>query len=302
MSAFEIIDNLDNLDYKFDKEKYIGYEYDDYDIINNKYSEIEDQIFKPLSFKESYVNNRYNYKLAFQKKNKDVLEYIIKKYNINKEFVDEFYNEFIDAAEKFNTCYDYVYLIIKNSFGDLLINKYTMAEFTISTEIVENILKANFKWYNSVISGAGGLRNVECFDIFKHSPSKLSEIIDFIFIRHLNWHRYFRKYYIFRRIEEMCDFEFEDQTQEKDFVMDYDRQGHLQNTFSEYCDENCLPWTWYNNYVDLDEDKTKKGFIDDDYLEFYKSVKNLFDNPIYYECNIIDIGLQNEESDNEDDD
>ena len=49
MSAFEIIDNLDNLDYKFDKEKYIGYEYDDYDIINNKYSEIEDQIFKSLS-------------------------------------------------------------------------------------------------------------------------------------------------------------------------------------------------------------------------------------------------------------
>ena len=78
MSAFEIIDNLDNLDYKFDKEKYIGYEYDDYDIINNKYSEIEDQIFKSLSFKESYVNNHYNYKLAFQKKNKDVLEYIIK--------------------------------------------------------------------------------------------------------------------------------------------------------------------------------------------------------------------------------
>lgn len=100
----------------------------------------------------------------------------------------------------------------------------------------------------------------------------------------------------------MCNFEFEDQTQEKDFVMDYDREGHLQNTFSEYCDESCLPWTWYNNYVDLDEEKTKKGFIDDDYLEFYKSVKNLFDNPIYYECNIIDIDLQNEESDNEDDD
>lgn len=52
----------------------------------------------------------------------------------------------------------------------------------------------------------------------------------------------------------------------------------------------------------MDEEKTKKGFIDDDYLEFYKSVKNLFDNPIYYECNIIDIDLQNEESDNEDDD
>ena len=38
MSAIEIIDNLDNLNYKFDEKKYAGYKFDDYQIISHKIS------------------------------------------------------------------------------------------------------------------------------------------------------------------------------------------------------------------------------------------------------------------------
>lgn len=311
MSAFEIIDNLDNLDYKFDKEKYIGYEYDDYDIINNKYSEIEDQIFKSLSFKESYVNNRYNYKLAFQKKNKDVLEYIIKKYNINKEFIDKFYIEFIKASEKFNISYDYIYLFLKNSFGDLLINKYTMARFTILVKIIENILKANFKWYKSACnlttSVTCNIYEITTFDIFKYYPNVFSDIIDFIFIKRFNQFRNFRKYYLLRRIEELNKIYFEDQTQDKVYESEYKGISLLKITFSEYCNIKCLPWIKYKEYINLDEEETKKRFIKDKYLDYYKSIKDNFYDNIYYECNIVNVpndnldNLDSKDNDSDDD-
>lgn len=288
MSVFEIIDNLDKLDYKFNKEKYTSYEYNDIDLVSYKYDEIVDQIFKKPSYEESHINNCYNYKLAFQEKNKEVLEYIIKKYNINKEFIDKFYNKFYEEAEKFDVNYDYIYLFIKHSFGDLLINKYTMARFTILVKIVEKILKANFKWYNDALSGSNDLNKVISFNTSK-SENILTEIIDYIFTKHFNWNRIFRKYYVFKRIEDVTDYDFEDQTQYRDCFKEYDDNGYLTYTFPDYCSDNCLPWSRYIDYVGLNEEETKKAFIDYNYLKYYESVEDFFDEHIYYECNIIDI-------------
>ena len=302
MSAFEIIDNLNKINYIFDqtnKDKY-----DDYELIEEKYNEIVKQIFKSPSYKDE---KKYGHKIkAFQETNKDVLNYIIKKYNINKDFIDNFYMDSYCDVETYNASNEYIYLFIKDDFGDLLINKYTMAHFIILIEIVENILKANFKWYKKALeSEVPNLVDLECFDIFKHGIETLAGIMDFIFIKHFNIHRRFRKNYLIRRIDRMTDYDFEDRTQKRDSWVEYDHDGQLHYTFSDFCFDNCLPWSEYYDYAILHDGRYKKRIIEDYYLEYYESVKTTyFESPIFYECNINENELTDdkENSDSETDD
>lgn len=301
MSAFEIIDNIDSLDYKIDREKYIEYDFNDYNMIHAKYGEIYDQIFKiPYNKDEEKYGSHCK---ALQEINKDVLEYIVKKYNINKEFIDKFYSEIHEYSEISHINNDYIYIFIKNSlFGDLLINKYTMARFIISVKIVENILKANFDWYNKAINNNdddNSFYKLITFDMFNiHEPSILAGIIDFIFIKHFYRIRYFRQNYVIRRIQAMSSYKFEDQTLCRDDEKEYDDHGQLIDSFKIYCYEQCQPWISYEDYIDLNEEKTKEKFIKYDYLSCYESTtEDLFFNPIFYECNIVDINSDNEEDD-----
>ena len=225
MSDFELIDNLDKIDYKFHEENRNGKKYSEFELIDEKYVEFVNQIFRSPSklFAEQYDDC---YQLAFQEYNREILNHIIKKYKINKEFIDKFYEEILDSCEKFNAKNHYIYLFLRNSFGDLLINKYTMAFFTVLVEIVENILKTNLKWYNEIVNIDGmefieskvvdfkiikNLNKLMTFDMYLgDNPTTLTDVIDFIFIKHFNWNKYFRKYYVARRIEEVTDFVFKD--------------------------------------------------------------------------------------------
>lgn len=299
MSVFEIIDNIDNLDYKFKEEKHTDYEHDDYQKISDKYHEIVNKIFKTPSDKEIYKyyyedNYTAAYLEAFQETNKEILNYIIKKYEINREFINEFYEDFQVCSETFNITYDYIYLFIKDSFGDLLINKYTMAKFTILSRIVENIFKANFEWYVSTINcGIIYMNEILFFNMFKYDSSELTNIIDFLFIRHFNRYPQFRKYYVTKRIEQTTDYDFVDLTQYTESLHDY--KSCYENSFYAFYRDICDPWMQYYEYYKLDDEETKDRFINDDYLEYYKSTRTTKDEPIFFECNIINIGLSDDE-------
>lgn len=302
MSAFEIIDNLNKINYIFNQKN--KDKYDDYELVEEKYNEIVKQIFKSPSYEDK---KKYGHWIkAFQEINKDILNYIIKKYNINKDFIDNFYMKSCCDVESYHASNNYIYLFIKDDFGDLLINKYTMAHFIILIEIVENILKANFKWYKKALeSEIPNLVDLECFDIFKHGMETLAGIMDFIFIKHFNIHRRFRKNYVIRRIDCMTDYDFEDRTQYKDSWVEYNNyNGNLLYTFSDFCSDNCLPWSEYYDYAVLYDGKHKKRIIDNDYLEYYETVKTTyFEHPIFYEFNINDNELvdDKENSDSETD-
>ena len=83
---------------------------------------------------------------------------------------------------------------------------------------------------------------------------------------------------------------FVDPTQEKDDFHEYDENGYLKYTFSDFCKDHCLPWMHYIDYLDLDEKETKKRFKKDNYLDYYKTLKHsLFkDVHIICRCNIFD--------------
>ncbi len=303
MSAIEIIDNLETLNYKFEEEKNTEYKLDDYQKVSNKYREIVNKIFKSPSDEEVdnyYYRNNYTaaYLKAFQETNKEILNYIIEKYEINREFINEFYEDLQVCSETFNITYDYIYLFIKDSFGDLLINKYTMAKFTVLSRIVENILRTNFEWYKSTVNcGIIYMDEILGFSIFKYDFSELTNIIDFLFIRHFNRYNPFRKYYVARRIEQMTNYDFADLTQYMDSLHDY--ESCYENSFYTFYSENSDPWIQYNEYYELNEEEATERFIEDEYLDSYRSIKTIRNEPIFYECNIIDI-LSDDESDNED--
>lgn len=328
MSALEIINNLDEIefdslnkcniknldetdiynfykiDYKFNKEikdKYIGY--GDYGLLKIKFEEIAKKIFK---FPEIIINedeyipyekHHNNYIKEFQTLNKDVLEYIIKKYNINKKFIDHFYknihNNFnVDGMNSTKASNNYVYIFIKDYYSDILINKYTMAKFTVFYKIVEHILRANFRWYNIALKyPICYKKTLISFNVNEDGPDELSSVVDFIFTQHFHKYDEFRKLYIPMRIEEMKIYYFVDITQEKDDFKEYDKYGCLKYTFSDFCKKHCLPWINYIRYIDLDENKTKKRFETDNYLNYYKLLMHsTFENVhINYECNILDI-------------
>ena len=56
MSAFKLINNLDKIDYKFHEENRNGKKYSEFELIDEKYIEIVNQIFRSPSklFAEQY--------------------------------------------------------------------------------------------------------------------------------------------------------------------------------------------------------------------------------------------------------
>ncbi len=240
---------------------------------------------KKYNFKDNY---NIAYTKAFQEINKEILDYIVEKYEINREFINNFYEDFQSLGETYHITYDYIYLFIKDSFGDLLINKYTMAKFIILSEIVENILEANFEWYVSTINcGIIHMNKIIGFDIFNYDFNELTSVIDFLFIKNFNRYESFRKYYLFRRIEQLTDYKFIDQSHYIESLDDY--KSCNEKSFYSFYRDNCIPWMQYYEYYELDEDETKERFIDDDYLGYYELIKTTRKEPLFYECNIVDI-------------
>ena len=329
MSAFEFIDNLDEFDndsfIKSDKEeldkmdickhKYNFYkidykigedirdkhhDYGDYGLLELKFEELAKKIFKfPKRLRGEgvpYEKYHNNYLKKFQLVNKDILEYIIKKYNINKKYIDDFYKDIHnnfnkDGLNGTKASNEYVYIFIKDYYGDILINKYTMAKFVVFSKIVDHIMRANFRWYNIAMNyPLCYIKTMISFNVDEDGPDELSSIIDFIFIKHFHKHDAFRKLYIPLRIEEMKLYYFVDPTQEKDDFHEYDENGHLKYTFPDFCKEHCLPWMHYIDYLDLDEKETKKRFKKDNYLDYYKTLKHSLFKYVHIicRCNIFD--------------
>ena len=300
MSAIEIIDNLDRINYMFndEKEDIIEYDHEYLDLIKEKYYSIKNQIFREPTEEEieKYKhNNKYHkaYLKAFQEINKEILGYIVKKYSIDKYFIDEFYNDISDDWNCSKASNEYIYLFIKDSFGDLLINKYTMAKFTVLSEIVRNIIEKNLYWYskakNDDFISLNKIISFETLDC--QYKDELLNLIDYTLIRDFHDCRPFRKYYVARRIEQMTDYDFKDQTQCNDYYHDHYKYANIcidDYTFTDYCGDNDGLWSLYNDYAHLDKEEAKESFDVDFYLDSYKTTKTTSNEPIFYECNIFD--------------